>query len=160
MEFGLFPESQWRALRDVQNTVPRITARTDSLVGLLISTNAEYASFQSANFTFFRSSVNLEVASVKTPFGRARIRTSWEVGATELLGVLIIERECHDQYDRLYWEPVWAMKIPAYEDPYSGTQASGPRIPIDDMYGDTRRAALFSAVVSIIVGIANGPVAL
>jgi hypothetical protein len=159
MEFGLFPESQWRALSDTQNCVPRITARMDSVVDLLILTNAEYASLQSANFAIFRSSLNVEVATVKTPFGNARIRMSWKIVAKELLGVLIVERECRDQYDRLYWEPVWGINVPAYEDPYSGDSASGSRIPIDDVYGDTRRSALFTGVLSIVFGIVNGPVA-
>jgi hypothetical protein len=55
------------------------------------------------------------------------------------------------------WEPIWGMKVPDYEDPFSSSVGHGLIIPIDDIYGDDRRRALCEAIISIMYGIVNGP---
>lgn len=157
MEFGSFPENQWSAFRDIEGAAHTIKKRCDKLVTLLIDT-ASVSSILGNGAVEITATDGDRIANVKTPVGNGRFVLSWEISGNELLGLMLFERERYDEYGRQFWEPVWGVKVPKYESPYSGAEAAAVAIPLDQAYGYSRSNAVFAALMSMLYGLVNGPV--
>jgi hypothetical protein len=157
MEFGAFPEKQWSALRDIDGVAHSIRKRCERIIALL----AEAASIRSIlgdGAVKITPAGDNQLAGVRTPVGNGRVVLSWEVVDGNLLGIMSFERERHDNYDRQYWEPVWGLRVPQYDNPYYGAKDAPVSIPVDQPYGQSRSNAAFTALMSMLFGLINGPV--
>jgi hypothetical protein len=138
--------------------VERIKKRQDLVLAYLISASAQHLVLQAAGFEIAHSDAAGGVAIIKSPVGNGRVKYGWRIDGGALLGTISFERETQDQYGRLYWEPVWGLNVPEYDNPYSGASEGGVVIPIDDNYGNYRTQALNDVILSVLYGIVSGPV--
>ena len=97
------------------------------------------------------------VANVMTPTGKGRLVLNWGSDDTGLMGILVVERERFDEYDRLFWEPVWSINVPQYGNPWIGEGETCFRIRLDDHFGTSRPQSIFEAGLSIMAAIVIGP---
>lgn len=158
MDFGIYPPDQIRAFSDLGAKIKQIDGRFNRLLDHMISTFAQYTQLQKAGAVFERSAELGGVAAIKTPVGNARVTRQWAIANAELNGQMLFERQRNDEYDRPYWEVIWGLTIPEYEDPFSKSSGGGLRVSIDDDFGGQRRDALNTAILTIMYGIVSGPV--
>lgn len=157
MEFSIYPADQIRAFSDLGPKAERIKKRQDLTLAYLISATAEYQVLRTAGFEITPSDAAGGVAIIKSPVGNGRVKFGWRVDGATLIGTIGFERETQDPYGRLYWELVWGLNVPEYENPYSGANDGGVVIPIDENYGEFRMQALKRSILSVLYGIVSGP---
>jgi hypothetical protein len=158
MEFDKIPDDQVRAFRDTIPTMKRITDRSDHLLELLIKACEDWKILREAKIEISRGGPGAAIASIKTPFGNGRILLGWMVSEQALLGHFVVERECHNKYEQLYWEAIWGLKIPEYEDPFASSLQGGFRVQLNDHFGDSLPGEISTCVLSMVYGIVNGSV--
>jgi hypothetical protein len=158
MNFGTYPPDQIRAFTTLDSKVQRINEKTERLLEQLIAVCVEYRALSDAGVVIERSEDLGGIAVIKSPVGVARVTQGWAIENAELNGKILFERQLLDQYDRIYWEAIWGLSVPEYEYPFTGSGETTLRIPFDDDFGDHRRKALHTALLSIMYGIVNGPV--
>jgi hypothetical protein len=156
MEFNVFPQGNWSAFNqlnqcaaDIDEKCLRIIERLkeafehDSLIG------AKVCSIDITRGTH-------ELALIKSPVGNGRVVRGWSRAARELQGTLIFQRKQFDSYDQQYWETVWEITVPRYDNAYSGMGANALRLNLDGFSGHPKHI-VFSAAMSILAGLVDGP---
>lgn len=158
MDFGSFPQAQWRSFSEVGQTTERIRARCNQLIELIIASSVKPSLLGMGNFEIKRTDDPGVLADIKTPVGSGRLALEWSLAGAELFGMLMFEREGRDKYGAVLWEPVWGLMVPEYDDPFSGEDGSALRIPLNSAFGSNLSNAVFTAVMSMLFGLVNGPV--
>lgn len=156
MEFAVFPSSEWSTFSRLSQSVIEIEAKCIKILEHLKEA-FERDSLLGANVC----SVNItrdthELALIKSPVGNGRVIQQWSRSSRELQGKLIFQREQYDSYDQRYWETVWGITVPRYDDAYSGTEAKALSFDFDGFSGDPRNI-VFTAAMSILAGLVDGP---
>ncbi|WP_308921525.1 hypothetical protein [Janthinobacterium sp. J1-1] len=128
------------------------------MINLLIASCVKQRTLKEAQILVSKSETQPELAILSTPFGKGRLVRSWKIGGKELVGLIICERVCRDKYDQTYWEPVWALHIPQFEDPFTGTGDGKLTIKLNDSFEDDQWHGVFSAIMSMTYGLIEGPV--
>lgn len=157
MDFGLFPQDQWQAFNEINHNTEQIKNKCARIVTLLNAVVSK-ETLLGEDAIQITPAEGDRIADIKTSLGNARIVLSWEVRETALVGIMTVEREQRDKYGKQFWEPVWGLKVPNYGNPYSGPEDAAVPIPFDGTVSHLRTNALFTAVLSILYGITNGPV--
>jgi hypothetical protein len=157
MNFKVLPQSQWRVLSNLQNSTSQIREKCSTLIGLFEDLATNRTLLGSGAVAIERMDGGDVLANVKTSLGNGRFILLWEFGDAELLGRMVFQRECSDKYDKLYWETIGELKVPVYEDPYSGSGATLTRIELHAYFEQDRRSSVMNLLISMLYGIANGP---
>jgi hypothetical protein len=159
MEFGSIPQAQFGVFSNLASTTSRIDARCSQILELIQKAFTQ-DSLIGANACRLeiveRTDSQPAVATLTTPLGNGRFVQGWSQRGKVLCAELIFEREQRDQHDRRFWEPVWGLTVPRDEPAHSGTGQDALSIALG-AWGDDDRAKAFSAAISILSAIANGP---
>jgi hypothetical protein len=156
MEFAAFPQGDWSAFSQLNKIVADIDEKCLKIISKLQEA-FEHDSMIGANVCSIDITKGIhELALIKSPVGNGRILRGWSRSARDLQGTLIIQREQFDKYDQRYWETVWGITVPRYEDAYSGIEANPLRLNLDGFSGNPRNIA-FAAAMSILAGLVDGP---
>jgi hypothetical protein len=158
MDFVAIPQTRWRVFNDIDQNVKLITEKCGSLLSLFEDTLSRRSILGHGAVRLELVDDSKVIAWLRTPLGDGRFSLSWTATEEDLLGVLLFERECRDKYDQRYWEGVWGVKIPRYENPYVGRDESKVYIQLDAPFEQDRRYSAMSALISILHGLVNGPV--
>lgn len=158
MDFDGLPEEDWKGFRDAASAASGIEAQANTVLSLLIEACTTQRSLIEAKIVLTKSEGANELALLETPFGKGRLVLSWEMTPAELLGNMICERQRFDEYDRVCWEPVWGLKIPRYENPYSSANEKGLKIELDGSFRDDKIMSIYRAILSMTYSLINGPV--
>ena len=156
MNFVKVPVSSQLRFSGVKSSHEAIVKRRRLLLETMATVTEQFRIFTDAGISITRPG-DTDDASVTTPFGTARAKFGWSMHGGEIVGTVTFEREKHDQYDRVFWEPIWGFVVPAHSDPFSSTEAGGVLLPLYDSMGSARNTAIIEAVTAIVHGILCGP---
>lgn len=156
MEFIAFPPSEWSAFGQLNEATVGLDEKCFQIIGKLKEAFEQDSLIGSNACSITVASGSREFASIKTPFGRGRIVRSWSISGRELQGLLNFQREQFDKYERSYWETIWKITVPRYDDAYSGTGESSLRLDLHGFSSNPRNVA-FAIAMSVLAGFVNGP---
>jgi hypothetical protein len=156
MEFAVFPQGNWSAFNQLNQSIADIDEKCLKIIEKLKAV-CERDSLIGANVCSLEITRGAqELALIKSPVGNGRVVRGWSRAGRELQGTLKFQREQFDSYDQKYWETVWGITVPRYENAYSGIGANALRFDLDGFSGDPR-TIVFSAMMSILAGLVDGP---
>jgi hypothetical protein len=156
MEFSVFPQADWSAFSRLNQSVVDIDEKCLRIVEK-IKEAFKNDSLIGANVCSVEITNGIpELAIIKSPLGNGRVVRGWARSARELQGTLIFQREQFDDYDQRFWQTVWGITVPRYEDAFSGVGADALRLDLDGFSGNPRNLA-FAAAMSILAGLVDGP---
>jgi hypothetical protein len=156
MEFTIFPRGDWCAFGRLGESVTDIDEKCLNIIKELKEA-FERDSLIGAGVCSIDITKGIhEFALIKSPVGNGRVVREWTRSGGELQGALIFQREQFDKYDQRYWEIVWGITVPRYEDAYSGLGENALRFDLDGFSGNSRNI-IFTAAMSILAGLVDGP---
>lgn len=143
---------------DMGDRVARIEAAVIYIVKELVEVAQKHQAAKSFGLTVSPTDCKRWVADIKTAIGDGRLTFGWRIDDRELMGVLSVQRKQYDQYDRVFWNEVWAINVPSYSDPYVGHGTDRLSIPPEDDHFNNGKYAFWKLAESIVKAIAMGPI--
>lgn len=146
------PTQLGERVMNVESTVTHIVAE-------LIDFASKHTSAKSAGLVISKRQCSRWIADIESLLGCGRLVRGWRIDGDELIGVISVERKQYDPYDRTYWMEVWAINVPAYQNPYVGLGPDRFSIPVDDddPFGNGKYAFV-NLGMSIVEAIVKGPI--
>jgi hypothetical protein len=158
MEFEAIPQAQWPAFQDLQPATAQIREKCLTILSLFEDLLTRSTLLGDGAVSIERTSHDSVIANIRSVLGNGRITLSWASEGTDLLGIMLFERACRDKYDMPYWEAIWGLEVPRLGDPYCGLGENAVRIQLNAHFEEDRRSHVMSGLISILHGLANGPV--
>lgn len=156
MEFIAFPQNEWNAFNQLGKSVAAIDKKCLQIIEKIKEAFEQDSLLGPGACSMIIGESAHELALIQSPVGNGRVLRCWSSSGRELLGALMFQREQFDKYDVRYWETVWGITVPLYEDAYSGTGPTAVHFDFGGYFGNTKNVA-FTAAISILAGLVNGP---
>jgi hypothetical protein len=158
MEFVDLTNEQIKSITSAKRKTQTITERRTQLLDELARVSSNYRPLVDAGVAIRKLDSDGAGLEIVTVFGNARTSFGWSSEGAELLGTILFERERRDSYGKTYWEPIFGIRIPEFEDPTSSSHADALVIPLDERFSDDFEGSLRRATIAVVYGIINGPV--
>ncbi|QKY08760.1 hypothetical protein [Janthinobacterium lividum] len=158
MKFKPLEEADWRGLAYAATNVPTIKQKAVNLLELLKTTFESPNMLGEGNFRVLPPDDNNSIAKIETFLGDARARLTWKSDREDISGVLLFERKLLDSQDQVFWEPIWALTISSYENPYVTNGDETFVVDMNSVMGNRRQNSAFVAGMTVLYGIVNGPI--
>lgn len=158
MAYGIFPQDKWQAFLNIEGTTRSIRKRAETVVALLSDASGS-VTILGNDVVKFLPSEGEHLANIALPVGHGRIILNYELADQEMEGVMVVERKRRDAYEKEFWEPVWDIRVPKLKSPFYGPSDARREIDIGLEYDNMLPAnPIFTALITIVYGIVNGPV--
>lgn len=158
MKFKPLEEADWRGLAQAATNTPTIKQKAVNLIDLLKTTFESPNILGEGNFRVLAPDDNNSIAKIETFLGHARARLTWKSDREDISGVLVFERKLFDSQDQVFWEPIWALTISAYENPHITNGDETFVVEMNSPMGSRRQNSTFVAGMTVLYGIVNGPI--
>lgn len=153
MKLTLVPRTVALRFGRLSDTVKTIAGQQQALINALYRYCAENKTLKQAGVIF--QEVSDGSALLVTPVGNARTKNGWTVLNSQLLGTLTFERERKDAFDRVFWEPIFALTFPENESAFSTKEAGGIHVGVfgfDDDLANALADVISTIVYRIVMG--------
>lgn len=156
MQFEPISDSRIDATRNLREEAQRVRGRVQQLVSSIGGMLTNERVVVATGVVFRITDSERALAEVETPTSVGRLVLKWGADREGLMGIVVVEKRCYDEYDRQSWVPVWALNVPRWADPYVGSDpARRLHIPLDDPFGSRLEHSMAVVGLSIIAAIST-----
>lgn len=157
MRFKVVAEMDWRPLSYATKETEKIKERVARILETLEDVFSVGGAVESG-LEVRPSDIPGVLATINSPVGSGRIRLVWRVIGGSLTGVMQVEREVVVDTGAPYWQAVWGINVPEYDDIHVGAGKERLVIQTRVQYGVSKvRDTMYSIGMSMLYAIVNGP---
>jgi hypothetical protein len=157
MKFRAVVDSEWRALQQPIQYQQAVSTKVSGFLEKLSEVFNEKTVGGLSGISIVSETLGPARATVTTPYGNARFVFQWHIGEREPLGRLVLQREQLDEMDRIFWQPVWGIYVPAFEGLYIEKDTVLAQEGLNSSAGNSWRKGVFETGMIMLLAIVKGP---
>jgi hypothetical protein len=158
MDMTLIPRNEVSVFSQINTNAEKIRRKCQTLLEKLAGLNSVDTLLGVGALVFFVTvSGDQRIrAEVSSTLGLGRFVMSWGRDSDGLVGILLFERKCFDEYDVEVWKPSFSLFVPSSNPPYAKSGAETLAIPVDLAFDNNRCEGIFEVQLGILAAFTQG----